>query len=165
MAWLASAHDSCLASHVLHPSGRSPAAGWFAACAPGAAAGAAPGAHAWQLAEQLYACQRYALAFQLALAPEVGEDELGSLGPEWPKPATLLALQSDALEVAEQAGSGRLAGHPAARRLAATLAATLGLSAALQDSMGARRGGDHAQRVHLGQAQLEAVLRGGGGCK
>jgi hypothetical protein len=45
------------------------------------------------LAERLYSSAQYALAFQLALAPEVGEEELAELGPEWVSPATLLALQ------------------------------------------------------------------------
>lgn len=74
--------------------------GWFgavAAASDGAAgsgaAAAAAGGYAWQLAERLYSSAQYALAFQLALAPEVGEEELAELGPEWVSPATLLALQ------------------------------------------------------------------------
>lgn len=76
--------------------------GWFGAVAAGVPAGAGgrspaaaarAGGYAWQLAERLYSGAQYALAFQLALAPEVGEEELAELGPEWVRPATLLALQ------------------------------------------------------------------------
>jgi nuclear pore complex protein Nup188 len=87
--------------------------GWFGAAAAGANAGAgaaqrgsAPaGGYAWQLADRLYSSAQYALSFQLALAPEVGEDELAELGPEWVRPATLLALQ---------ASTGHCKGAPAA---------------------------------------------------
>lgn len=94
------------------PSGGAPALhlnkGWFGAVAAGAGAsvaasgggsssqaggGARAGGYAWQLAERLYSAAQYALAFQLALAPEVGEEELAELGPEWVRPPTLLALQ------------------------------------------------------------------------
>lgn len=46
--------------------------GWFGAAAAGAGGGAAApaGGYAWQLAERLYSSAQYALAFQLALAPE-----------------------------------------------------------------------------------------------
>ncbi len=73
--------------------------GWFGAVAAGASVGGdspaagRAGGYAWQLAERLYSGAQYALAFQLALAPEVGEEELAELGPEWVRPATLLALQ------------------------------------------------------------------------
>ena len=71
--------------------------GWFGVCAAGSDAGgrstAAEGGYAWQVAERLYTCQQYALAFQLALAPEVGEEELASLGPEWVQPETLMRIQ------------------------------------------------------------------------
>ena len=70
--------------------------GWFGAAAAGTgrgAGGARAGGYAWQLAERLYSSAQYALSFQLALAPEVGEEELAELGPEWVRPATLLALQ------------------------------------------------------------------------
>jgi nuclear pore complex protein Nup188 len=76
------------------------AQGWFGAAAAGASTGAAQrssapaGGYAWQLADRLYSSAQYALSFQLALAPEVGEDELAELGPEWVRPATLLALQA-----------------------------------------------------------------------
>lgn len=67
-------------------------------------------------------------------------------------------LQSDCLDVAEQAGGRRLAASPPARRLCATLQATLGLSAALQDAMGVRREPEHALRLHRGQQALAAAL-------
>lgn len=70
---------------------------WFGAAAAGAgganATVAPAGGYAWQLAERLYSSAQYALAFQLAVAPEVSEEELASLGPEWVRPPTLLALQ------------------------------------------------------------------------
>ena len=71
--------------------------GWFEALAAGAgsSSGTAPaGGYLWQLAERLYSSAQYALSFQLALAPEVGEEELAGLGLEWVRPATLLALQA-----------------------------------------------------------------------
>lgn len=71
--------------------------GWFEAVAAGAGGSsctAPAGGYLWQLAERLYSSAQYALAFQLALAPEVGEEELADLGPEWVRPATLLALQA-----------------------------------------------------------------------
>lgn len=76
------------------------AKGWFEAAASGAggsgSAAAPAGGYAWQLADRLYSSAQYALAFQLALAPEVGEEEVSELGPEWVRPATLLALQASA---------------------------------------------------------------------
>lgn len=176
--------------------------GWFGAAAGGAGA-AAPGGYAWQLAERLYSGTQYALAFQLALAPEVAEEELAELGPEWVPPAALLALQvraepphqrgvpaegrrwparphaaagpglpstpatlpppryispppsmptphrlaaqEDVLEVAGACAKG--GGGGAARRLARTLQALLGLSTQMQDGMGAERPHRHKQAV------------------
>ncbi len=84
--------------------------GWFDAVAAGAGGSsttAAAGGYVWQLAERLYSSAQYALAFQLALAPEVGEEELADLGPEWVRPATLLALQASSCLVTF---AGKLAG-------------------------------------------------------
>jgi nuclear pore complex protein Nup188 len=76
--------------------------GWFGVAAAGSrsreaggggARGAVAGRFSWQLAERQYSCAQYALAFQLAVAPEVGEEEVAGLGPEWVRPDTLLALQ------------------------------------------------------------------------
>ncbi|KAL4443613.1 hypothetical protein ABPG75_011350 [Micractinium tetrahymenae] len=138
--------------------------GWFGAVAAGAAAGASgrspaaarAGGYAWQLAERLYSGAQYALAFQLALAPEVGEEELAELGPEWVRPATLLALQESALDVAEALPVDARA-QPSARRLARTLQALLGLSSQMQDGMGAPRSHKHKQDVAAAIARLGAT--------
>lgn len=82
--------------------------GWFEAVAAGGGgdSSAAPACgYAWQLAERLYSSAQYALAFQLALAPEAGEEELAELGPEWVRPATLLALQASSAGGAWRAGA------------------------------------------------------------
>ncbi|PSC72509.1 exostosin-like glycosyltransferase isoform B [Micractinium conductrix] len=124
--------------------------GWFGAAAAGTgrgAGGARAGGYAWQLAERLYSSAQYALSFQLALAPEVGEEELAELGPEWVRPATLLALQEDALDVAEALPVDART-LPSACRLARSVQALLGLSSQLQDGMGAERSHPHKQAVN-----------------
>ncbi|KAI3428139.1 hypothetical protein D9Q98_006522 [Chlorella vulgaris] len=135
--------------------------GWFgavAAASDGAAgsgaAAAAAGGYAWQLAERLYSSAQYALAFQLALAPEVGEEELAELGPEWVSPATLLALQEGVLDVAEACVSDR---RSASRRLGRTLQVLLGLSSQVQDGLGADRTHRHKLAVLAAINQLGAA--------
>jgi nuclear pore complex protein Nup188 len=77
--------------------------GWFGVCRGGGVEGG--GGHQlslfhFQLASELYSCAQYALIFQLAVAPELGEEEAEGggreLGPEWPVPAALSRLAEQA---------------------------------------------------------------------
>lgn len=124
--------------------------GWFAACAgdwaPRRGASAAEG-YSWQLAERLYSCAQYALAFQLAVAPEVGEEEAGSLGPEWAEPSALAGLLEQSVDVAMAASAPGLRQSGAARRVARTVRAVIGGAMQLQDRMGEVR--SHAQTRNL----------------
>lgn len=56
--------------------------------------------YAARLAEALYGCAHNALLFLLLTAPEVGEGEGASLGPMWPQPGELTALQDQCIAVA-----------------------------------------------------------------
>ncbi|PRW56624.1 Nucleoporin NUP188 like isoform B [Chlorella sorokiniana] len=127
--------------------------GWFEAVAAGAggSSSTAPaGGYLWQLAERLYSSAQYALAFQLALAPEVGEEELADLGPEW----------EDVLGVADDCSTNAARRDPSGRRLARTLQALLGLSSQMQDSMGAERLHRHKQAVAAAIGRLAALSAG-----
>ena len=77
--------------------------GWFGVCRGGGGEGG--GGHQlslfhFQLASELYSCAQYALIFQLAVAPELGEEEAEGggreLGPQWPVPAALSRLAEQA---------------------------------------------------------------------
>lgn len=77
--------------------------GWFGVCRRGGEDGG--GGHQlslfhFQLARELYSCAQYALIFQLAVAPELGEEEAEGggreLGPQWPVPAALSRLAEQA---------------------------------------------------------------------
>jgi hypothetical protein len=89
----------------------------------------------WELAEQLYSCAQYALAFQLAVAPEVSEAEAENLGPEWPDASTLSTLCERCIEIIDPACAGNAAAHPAVRRNLKLMISIMKLSLQLLDLM------------------------------
>jgi hypothetical protein len=100
----------------------------------------------WELAEQLYSCAQYALAFQLAVAPEVSEAEAEQLGPEWPDATTLTTLCERCIAIIDPACAGNVAAHPAVRRILKTMVSILKSSVQLLDVM-----------VPKGEAQAKLV--------
>lgn len=102
----------------------------------------------WELAEQLYSCAQYALAFQLAVAPEVSEAEAENLGPEWPDATTLTTLCERCIEIIDPACAGTAAGHPAVRRILKTMISILRMSLQLLSVMVPR--GDAAAKMVRG---------------
>jgi hypothetical protein len=137
--------------------------GWFGACAAGecaAVAGASPaGSFSWQLAERLYSCMHYALAFQLATAPEVSEAEAPELGPEWAAPGALRALRAQCLEVAAAACAPRAAGHPAVRRVLRSVGAALRAAQQLLELRCGGEGRAAAGEVAAALERIEAALK------
>ncbi len=126
--------------------------GWFGieACCTTAASGASGSSHAqlqslegvgllngftWELAEQFYSCAQYALAFQLAVAPEMSEAEAENLGPEWPDATTLTTLCRQCIEIIDPACAGNVAAHPAVGRILKLMISILKLSLQLLDVM------------------------------
>jgi len=89
----------------------------------------------WELAEQLYSCAQYALAFQIAVAPEVSEAEAENLGPEWPDATTLTTLCERCIEIIDPACAGNAAAQAAVRRILKTMISILTLSLQLLDVM------------------------------
>lgn len=79
----------------------------------------------WELAEQLYSCVQYALAFQLAVAPEVSEAEAEALGPEWPSSGTLRVLCEQCIEIIDPVCAGTYAADVNVRRVLRTMVAIL----------------------------------------
>ena len=82
----------------------------------------------WELAEQLYSCAQYALAFHIAVAPEVSEAEAENLGPEWPDATTLTTLCERCIEIIDPACAGNAAAQPAVRRILKTMISILNSS-------------------------------------
>lgn len=72
--------------------------GWFSICASEADASSFNN-FSWQMALELYSCAHYALAFQLKMAPELGEEEAALPSSERPSSEALksLFMQSVAL--------------------------------------------------------------------
>ncbi|KAL4532505.1 hypothetical protein Ndes2437B_g02907 [Nannochloris sp. 'desiccata'] len=89
-----------------------------------------------------------ALAFQLAVAPEVSEAEAENLGPEWPDAATLTTLCERCIEIIDPACAGTAAGHPAVRRILKTMISILRMSLQLLSVMVPR--GDAAAKMVRG---------------
>jgi hypothetical protein len=89
----------------------------------------------WELAEQFYSCAQYALAFQLAVAPDVSEAEAENLGPEWPDATTLTTLCRQCIEIIDPACAGNVAAHPAVGRILKSMISILKLSLQLLDVM------------------------------
>jgi hypothetical protein len=89
----------------------------------------------FELAEQLYSSIQYALAFQVAVAPEVSEAEAEHLGPEWPDATTLTTLCERCIEIIDPACAGNVAAQPAVRRILKMMISILKLSLQLLDVM------------------------------
>lgn len=94
-----SAHERAMSSKVDVRTAFALNTGWFGVLASSTSSSA--GSYSWLLAERLYSCMQYALAFHLAICPEVNELENVAVSPEWVKPEALAAIQSQCLSVAE----------------------------------------------------------------
>lgn len=104
---------------AVQPTGLPRTEGWFRTCSLGAqmapsagssvAAGGGGSTHpslaghcseyAGRMAELMYSCLHQALTFLLASSPQLGEAEAASLGPMWPRPRDLAALQDQCMAV------------------------------------------------------------------
>lgn len=100
-----------------------------------AAAGVGISRHAAALADGMYAAAAQSLSLLCSLAPEVSEEEAaaGALGPEWPAPEVLRALQRQCVDISHAAQSREHS--PCAKRLIMSLLATLHGTNCLLDRM------------------------------
>lgn len=93
-------------------------------------------AYTASLAMATYRSAAQALTLLLCLAPEVSEEEVPLLGPEWPagELLTLLQGQADAVAIDMASNAGRIG--PASRQLAGLLLCIMQGTVQLQSLMG-----------------------------
>ncbi|KAK9805788.1 hypothetical protein WJX73_010423 [Symbiochloris irregularis] len=118
--------------------------------------------HAAAIAETVYAAAAQALLLLCSLAPEVSEEEAaaGLLGPEWPAPEVLQALQHQGVDVSHSAASRRHS--PRARRLITSLLAILQGTACLLDRMHVPPSRNHSSEAAASDQAVERLERASG---